>query len=113
MILVINHKESAALTLHMAIMRKSYRNLIKARYKAQRDVLYVAYDYVWQKAKEALESQNKVNEVHLNVLDLEMICEFLKSYASKLEKMDLKDMDLEQLEILKELHIRCEELKAA
>lgn len=114
MILVINHKESATLTLHMAIMRKSYRNIVKARYKARRDVLYNAFDCVYQSAKESLESQNEVNEVHLNIVDLEMLCEFLKSYTDKLDVLDLKnETDIEQLQIMKDLYLRCEGLMAA
>jgi len=113
MILVISEKESAALTLHMSIMRKSFRNLIKARYKARRDDLNKSYDYLLQIIKDALESKNKTNEIHLNILDLEVLCEFLNSYTSKLAKFDLKDMDLEQLEVMEGLHLRCRELMAA
>jgi len=113
MILVISEKESAALTLHMSIMRKSFRNLIKACYKAHRDDLNKSYDYLLQIVKDALESKNKTNEIHLNILDLEVLCEFLNSYTSKLAKFDLKDMDLEQLEVMEGLHLRCRELMAA
>lgn len=113
MILVINEKESAALTLHLSIMRKPYRNLIKSRYKARRNDLNKSYDYILSTVKNALESQNEANEVHLNIIDLEVLCEFLNSYTSKLAKFDLKDMDLEQLEIMKGLHLRCQELMAA
>ena len=114
MIMVINQKESAALTLHMSIMRKSYRKLIKTRYKAHRERLYLSYDYLLGIAKDALINKNEVNEVYLNITDLEVLYEFLKSYTSKLEQLDNKNTDLlEQLQILKDIHTRCEELKAA
>jgi len=113
-ILVINHLESATLTLNLSRMRKSYRNLIKARYKARRDELYASYDYVLEIVKEALESQIDTNEVHLNKLDLEVLESFLKSYIGKLDEMKLKHADdIQQIEIMKELHLRCERLLAS
>lgn len=113
MILFINQKESATLTLHMSMMRKPYRNLIKACYKTRRNDLNKSYDYILATVKNALESQNEGNEVHLNIVDLEVLCEFLNSYTSKLAKFNLKGMDLEQLEIMEGLYLRCQELIAA
>ena len=114
MILVINHLESATLTLNLSRMRKSYRNLIKARYKARREELYASYDYILENVKNALESKLETNEVHLNIIDLEVLLSFLKSYTDKLEEMKLKHADdIEQIEIMKELHLRCERLMVA
>lgn len=114
MILVINHLESATLTLNLSRMRKSYRNMIKARYKDRREVLCNAFDYVHQCVKEALESKLDTNEVHLNKIDLEVLEAFLKSYIGKLDELNLKHADdIQQIEIMKELHLRCERLMAA
>lgn len=114
MILVINHLESATLTLNLSRMRKSYRNLIKARYKARRDELYASYDYILENVKDALESQLETNEVHLNKRDLEVLESFLKSYIGKLDELNLKHVeDIQQIEIMKDLHLRCERLLTA
>lgn len=114
MILLINQKESATLSLNLSIMRKSYRNLFKSRFKARRDDLYKSYDYILDSVKKALESQNEVDELHLNKTDLELLCEILRSYTIKLDGIGLKDeMDVEMLQIMKDLHLRCKELLVA
>ncbi|MFJ8462254.1 hypothetical protein ACIQ57_24590 [Lysinibacillus xylanilyticus] len=114
MILLINQKESATLTLNLSIMRKSYRNVFKGRYKARRDEFYKSYDYILDSVKKALESQNEVNELHFNKLDLDLLCEILRSYTIKLDEIGLKDeMDVEMLQIMKDLHLRCKELMVA
>lgn len=114
MILVINHLESATLTLNLSRMRKSYRNLVKARYKARRDELYTSYDYVLDNVKNALESQLEVNELHLNKVDLEVLESFLKGYIGELDELKLKhEEDIQQIKIMKELHLRCERLLTA
>lgn len=110
MILVINQKESAVLTLHFAIMRKNYKKLIKRDYKARRDVLMQSYDYILEMAKEALESENEANEVHLDELDVEVLCAVLSSYVDKLGEIDLNEEMIEQLQTMKELELRCKEL---
>lgn len=114
MILLINQKESATLTLNLSIMRKSYRNLFKTRYKARRNDLYKSYDYILDSVKKALESQNEANEVHFNKTDLELLSEILRSYTVKLDEIGLKDeTDVEMLQIMKDLHLRCQELLVA
>lgn len=114
MILVINRKESATLTLNLLRMRKSYRNLIKAQYKARKEELYKSYDYISESVKNALESQSEVNEVHFNRMDLEMLSEVLRSYTDKLDALDLKnEEDVEQIQIMKDLYLRCEGLLTA
>lgn len=123
MILVINQKESAALTLHLAIMRKNFRKLIKRDYKARRDVLNDSYDYLLESAREALECQNEeiemymyekelevLYEVYVNEIDLEVLCAFLSSYVDKLGELKLDEEMSDQLRTMKELQLRCEEL---
>ena len=111
MILVINEKESAVLALHLAIMRKSYKKLIKRDYKARRDVLMQSYDYLLEMVKEAVESENEVNEVHLDELDREVLCAVLSSYVDKLGELELDEEMMDQLQTMKELELRCKELK--
>lgn len=114
MILSINHIESATLTLNLLRMRKSYRNLIKSRFKSRREELYASYDYILENVKNALESQLDTNEVHLNKSDLEVLSSFLKSYIDKLDELNLKHAeDIQQIEIMKDLYLRCEGLMAA
>lgn len=110
MILVINQKESATLVLNLGIMRKSYKKLFKRDYKARREVLIQSYDYILEMAKEALESENEANEVHLDELDVEVLCAVLSSYIDKLGEIDLNEEMIEQLQIIKELELRCKEL---
>lgn len=110
MILIINQKESATLNLHMAIMRKKYRQLFKRDYKARRDELNQSYDYILDMSKDAIESQNKANEVHMDTIDLEVLCAFLYSYVCKLSNVKLTDDWLEHVEIMQDLHLRCQTL---
>ena len=110
MILVINQKESAVLTLHLAIMRKNYKKLIKRDYKARRDVLMQSYDYILEMAKEAVESENEANELHLDDIDREVLCAFLSSYVDKLGELELDEEMIDQLQTMKELELRCKEL---
>lgn len=112
MILVINEKESATLVLHMAIMRKNYRKLIKSRYKARRGELNNSYDYLLDSVKEALKSENKENEIYIDDVDKEVLCAFLSSYIEKLEELELKEEMIEQSQVMKALHLRCQELVA-
>lgn len=111
MILVINQKESAVLALHLAIMRKSYKKLIKRDYKARRDVLMQSYDYLLEMVKEALENENEANEVHMDEVDQEVLCAFLSSYVDKLGELELDEEMVDQLQTMKELELRCKELK--
>ena len=117
MILQVNREETAALTLHMSIMRASFRNLLKKQYKANKDKLLVAYDYVHKTAIELLESDLERSEMHLNINDLEVLEAFLKAYTAKLEgvlkEAKLNVEDEEQLEILQRIQKKCEDLAAA
>lgn len=119
MIVNINEKESAALTLHMAIMRKAFRNLIKAKYKTNKKDFLNSYDYVHNEAKKALElMQQDITsyDLNLNVTDLEILAEFLKSYTNKLEKEfkdHIQETDKEQIETLNLLYKKCGETLAS
>lgn len=112
-ILVINKKESATLVLHMLIMRKNYRKLVKKRYKARREDLNSSYDYILESAKDTSESENEENEVYLDEIDLEVLFAFLESYLNELYELDLKGEMLEQLNTVQTLYHRCAELMAA
>jgi len=52
--------------------------------------------------------------VHVNKTDLELLSEILRSYTVKLDDIGLKDeTDVEMLQIMKDLHLRCKELLVA
>lgn len=119
MILVINKKEGAALTMHMAVMRKSFRNLLKSKYKDKQREYLIAYDYVQNEAQAILELDLESHSMHLNIIDLTVLEAFLKAYSDKLEqelksKMNNEQISaIEDLSILKDLQQRCEEVMAA
>lgn len=112
MILPVNIRECAALTLHMSIMRQSFKNIAKSRYKTQKKDLLQSYDYVLQICRDALEQNLTHTQIHLNISDVEVLYEFLRSYTTKLEPLmgDLQasENDKEQIVILKRL---CDELQ--
>lgn len=113
MILEINLKESAALTLHMAIMRKSFRNLVKAKYKAHKSDYLASYDYIHTEVKKALEANLDGFKIHLNIRDLEILNEFLRAYTAKVEKElkeQLQEVDKEQIQALKNIKAKCSDL---
>lgn len=113
MILNIKNVEAATLVLHMSIMRKSFRNLLKKNYKQQKDDYLESYDYVLQEAAYVLENHLEAYQVHLNISDLQVLTEFLNAYTNKAKKeleSHLKEQDREQLHVLADLKDRCQEL---
>lgn len=104
MIVFINEKEAAALTLHMSIMRKSFRKLLKARYSSNKATYMQSYDYLLDEVKKALEGQYSAYALNMNIQDLEILHEFLRAYIDKVEKemsKHLQDTDREQLYVLR------------
>ncbi|MEK4427606.1 hypothetical protein [Solibacillus sp. FSL K6-1523] len=83
MIIFIGEKEAAALTLHMSVMRKSFRNLIKSKYTNDRAAFLQSYDYIMGESKKALEGQYTAYALNMNIKDLELLHEFLRSYIAK------------------------------
>lgn len=83
MIIFIDQKEAAALTLHMSVMRKSFRNLIKNKYTDKRTTYMQSYDYVLNESKKALEGDYTAYALNLNIVDLEVLHEFLCAYIAK------------------------------
>lgn len=113
MIVKINQKESAALTLHMAIMRKPFRNLMKTKYKAYKSNYLASYDYILNEAKNALEANLDSYDLNLNIRDLEILNEFLRAYTAKVEKElkeQLQEVDKEQIQALKNIKAKCSDL---
>lgn len=113
MIVKINQKESAALTLHMAIMRKPFRNLMKTKYKAYKSDYLASYDYILNEAKNALEANLDSYDLNLNIRDLEILNEFLRAYTAKVEKESkeqLQEVDKEQIQALKNIKAKCSDL---
>lgn len=83
MIIFINEKEAAALTFHMSVMRKSFRNLLKKQYKAKQVELLHSYDYLLAESKKALEGEYTAYALNMNIKDLEVLHEFLRAYIAK------------------------------
>lgn len=117
MIVNINHQESAALTLHMAIMRKSFRNLIKSKYREFKNEYLSSYDYVHEESKKALELFDNGDienyELNLNIRDLEILKEFLRAYTAKVAielSNNLQEIDKEQLNALESVQNKCDDL---
>lgn len=104
MILKVNNFECAALALHMSIMRQSFKNIAKKRYKQDKQDLLQSYDYVLQICRDALEQQLEYTDLHLNVKDVAVMHEFLLSYTTKLaplmDDLQAQTIDKEQLQTL-------------
>lgn len=104
MILKVSNFDCAALALHMSIMRKSFKNIAKSRYKQEQKDLLQSYDYVLQICRDALEQQLDYTDLHLNLQDVNVLHEFLLSYTTKLaplmDDLQAKDIDKEQLQAL-------------
>lgn len=113
MILSVNKQEAAALSLHMSIMRKSIRNMLKKRYAADKKTWLSSFDYVMKQAHENLANEN--GHFHLNIKDVEMLHEFIRAYQEQIEKdkqlqKQFSDADKAQLQALKSVQAKCEEL---
>lgn len=105
MILKINKFDCAALTLHMSIMRKSFKTLTKKQYNSSKMELMQSYDYVLQVCRDGLEQDLDYIDLHLNLQDVSMLHEFLLSYTTKLkpllsDKKTFTDLDNEQIKSL-------------
>ena len=105
MILKINKFDCAALTLHMSIMRKSFKVLTKKQYNSSKSDLMSSYDYVLQICRDGLEQELEYIDLHLNVQDINVLHEFLLSYTTKLkplldDKKTFTDLDNEQINSL-------------
>lgn len=116
MILTLDNLEASALTLHMAIMRKSMRNLLKKKYPKEKKDFLESYDFIHEEAKKVLitsdtDSANNY-DINANIRDLTVLNEFLKAYTQKIEELDtdLQGEDQEQIEVLVKLHRKCEEV---
>lgn len=116
MILSLNNKESAALTLHMAIMRKSFRNLIKKKYSSDKKEYLASYDYVHDESRKGLEASEMGFDyytLNLNIKDLTILTEFLRSYLNQVNeefKDKLQESDKEQIHVLTKLWEKCNKM---
>lgn len=113
MILLLSNAEAGALTLHMSIMRPHFKNLLKSKYRAQKDEYFKSYDYIKSEAQKQLELELPFYEMHLNIIDVRLLNEFLRAYSTKVKGELVKAMQSakdEQIDILDELQKRCNEL---
>lgn len=116
MIVVIDKKEAAALTVHMSVMRPSFRNIVKKNYRGKLREYINSYDYVRNEASMAVEYEVDTYTLNLNIVDLEVLQAFLRAYIDKSKKIneEAKSDDFQdQLNVLQEILKKCEELKSA
>ncbi|WP_332651612.1 hypothetical protein [Lysinibacillus sp. 54212] len=115
MILAIQKQEAAAMSLHMSIMRKSIRNMLKKRYSMQKKEWLSSFDYLVTSVRDFLEIGQEFGQLNLNIRDVEMLQEFIRAYQQQIElnkqlQKQLTAADKEQLELLTAVQIRCKEL---
>lgn len=112
MILSVNKKEAAAMSLHMAIMRKSVLKMLKKRHAADKKSWLASFDYVKKQAGENLENEH--GYLHLNIKDVEILHEFIRAYLERIAKdkemQKQFEKEKEQLQLLTGIKERCEEL---
>lgn len=118
MILELNKKEMAALTLHMSIMRKNVRKGFKSNYGSLAKSVLSSYDDVKNttaQALEGLEGQEK-HTFNYNIKEIDMLHSFLSFYLIETEKEfsshDLKEEDKEHLTCLEQIKSKVEYLKS-
>ncbi|MFP7202623.1 hypothetical protein SFC08_16760 [Lysinibacillus halotolerans] len=113
MILTLDNKECATLTLHMSIMRKSMRNLLKKKYPGEKNEFLESYDYIHEKAKKGLEASEHFNVTHFtdhyNIRDLKVLTEFLRAYIEQINNLgvEIKGEDKEHVEVMADLLKKC------
>ena len=117
MILITNREESATLVLHMSIMRADFRSLLKRQYKGKKGEYLKAYDYVKKECEDHLKDElEHFKELHLNIVDLEVLTAFISAYLDKLKSVlaEAKADDTDaQVFILTNVQKRCWDLLAA
>lgn len=112
MILILAQKEIASTVLHMSIMRKSYRNVVKKRYKLDRGLFMDSYDFILDSGKKALEDELDTLKLDLNIFDVKNLKEFIKSYTEQLKKEKIKFEGLDEETLIELINVqqKCEEL---
>ena len=116
MIVVINKMEAAALTMHMNVMRPSFRNITKKNYPDKLKEYISSYDYIKNESSMALEYEVDTYNLNLNIVDLNVLQAFLKAYIDKSQKVndEAKSEEFQQhLDALNNVQIKCQELKSA
>lgn len=88
MIVVIDKREAAALTFHMNIMRPSFRNILKKKYRNELKEYIASYDYIKSEATNATELEKVSHELHMNIKDLEILQAFLQAYLYKAQQVN-------------------------
>lgn len=120
MILTLNEKDAAALTLHLSIMKKSFRNIVKRRCKSDKAFLIDSYSFILEEVKNALEELQTSNkyDIHLNIKDLEVLKAFLDAYLDRIDKeLELKSYSksdlVEHVLILRDINERLKKVGEA
>lgn len=119
MILSLNKKEMAALTLHMYIMRKNVRKGFKSNYGSQAKSVLSSFDDVKNTTAQALEGMGEEESNHTfnyNINEIDMLHSFLSFYLIETRKefseQDLNSEDQEQINCLESIKSKVEHLKA-
>lgn len=116
MIVFLSNQEAASLTLHMAVMRKSFRNLLKKQFKAEQKEFQDSYDYIHNEAQKALEGEYDVYALNMNIKDLRILEAFLEAYIAKtVQENEIAKSDelKEHLDILSGVRKKINELICA
>lgn len=116
MILQLDKKEMASLTLHMSLMRKSVRKGFKSNYGSEAKGILESYDEVKSTVAQELEKDVEQTILHFNIKEIDMLHSFLIFYIKELHKFEvekLNEVDLEQIQSLESIKEKVEECKAA
>lgn len=121
MILKANKLELAVLILHMSIMRKNIKKGFKSNYKSDKgkEVL-TSFDSVkttLQEGFEALEHEMNELDLHFNIVEVNTLSSFIDWYINEVDLTfeaagkKVKQADKEQMDLLKEIQSKIEEMK--
>lgn len=121
MIVTVNKLQIAVVVLHMSIMRKNVKKVLKSNYgsKEGKGLLNI-FDGAKEQlevAFESLEKDTDLIQLNFNENELNIICSFLSWYIREYELTyevagkELHQEDKEQLDLLKDFNSKLESLK--
>lgn len=120
MIIQLEKKEIAALTLHMSIMRKNVRKGFKSNYGRDSKDYIASYDEVKNTIAKELENMGENEDscyFHFNIREIDMLFSFLDFYVNEVDLVinleKLSQEDKEQMKYLSSIKDKVIECKAA
>lgn len=106
--LQLTQQEVAALTLHMAIMRKKIKQTAKRQNTLS--VAMASYDYIQDSNKKLL-NERCDGHIDLNIYDCKLLNDFLVSYNKLIDNIEItNDIDKQQLRCLRNIQCKTHEL---